>query len=204
MRPAKSPSRACTAPTGSPPIRCSNASSSATPPPTHINADWDELPAAAADPRLGRKPGHRFRRGGGDPAELDRDPPLHVELCRHRPHHQAARARRSTGSSCCSEEVEDYYGHFRVTPDLVELRNLLAERRADRPLRARTARKAAGCTTRSIIPKTLAEGGGYGAGALASRETRRSFAAEPRRLIEHDHVAAAVDADEPAHSRALA
>ena len=66
----------------------------------HIAAHWDDLPAAAADPRLGRKPRHRFRRGGGDQAELDRDPPLHVELCRHRPHHQAARARRSTASSC--------------------------------------------------------------------------------------------------------
>jgi L-aspartate oxidase len=58
---------------------------------TDIAARWDEL--APPPPRLGREPGHRFRRGGGDQAELDRDPPLHVELCRHRPHHQAARAR---------------------------------------------------------------------------------------------------------------
>ena len=56
---------------------------------------WDDLPAAAADPRLGRKPGHRPRRGSRHPAELARDPPLHVELCRHRPHHQAARARQA-------------------------------------------------------------------------------------------------------------
>ena len=44
---------------------------------------------------VGRKPGHRFRRGSGHQAELERDPPLHVELCRHRPHHQAARARQA-------------------------------------------------------------------------------------------------------------
>src|SRR3546814_2493217 len=34
-----------------------------------------------------------FRSRGGDQAELDRNPPLHVELCRHRPHDQAARTR---------------------------------------------------------------------------------------------------------------
>ena len=90
---ARSASRGCTAPTGSPPTRCSNASCSARRRRRHIAANWDDLRAAAADPRLGRKPGHRFRRGSGDQAELDRDPPLHVELCRHRPHHQAARAR---------------------------------------------------------------------------------------------------------------
>src|SRR3546814_2828095 len=32
-------------------------------------------------------------RRGGDQAELDRNPPLHVELCRHRSHDQAARTR---------------------------------------------------------------------------------------------------------------
>ena len=31
----------------------------------------------------------------------------------------------STGSTCCAQEIQDYYGHFRVTPDLIELRNLL-------------------------------------------------------------------------------
>ena len=49
----------------------------------------------ARDPRLGRKPGHRQRRGSRDRPDLGRDPPLHVELCRHRPHHQAARARQA-------------------------------------------------------------------------------------------------------------
>ncbi len=50
------------------------------PPPPPIRA-WDESRVTDS------------RRGGRHQAELDRDPPLHVELCRHRPHHQAARAR---------------------------------------------------------------------------------------------------------------
>ena len=49
------------------------------------------------------------------------------------------------------QEVDDYYGHFRVTPDLIELRNLLEV--ADLIVRSRALRatKAAGCITRSII-----------------------------------------------------
>jgi L-aspartate oxidase len=38
-----------------------------------------------------------------------------------------------------SEEVADYYGHFRVTPDLIELRNLLQA--ADLIVRCALARK---------------------------------------------------------------
>ena len=54
------------------------------------------------------------------------------------------------------QEVEDYYGHFRVTADLIELRNLVEV--ADLIVRsALAARKAAACTTRSIIPKPLPE-----------------------------------------------
>ena len=49
-------------------------------------------------------------------------------------------------------EVRDYYEHFRVTPDLIELRNLVEV--ADLIIRSAlsAATKAAGCTTRSIIP----------------------------------------------------
>jgi hypothetical protein len=57
---------------------------------------------AAGDPALGREPRDRFRRGSRHQAELDRDPPLHVELCRHRPHDQAARARRAPHQACCA------------------------------------------------------------------------------------------------------
>ena len=31
----------------------------------------------------------------------------------------------STGSTCCAAKCDDYYAHFRVTPDLIELRNLV-------------------------------------------------------------------------------
>jgi L-aspartate oxidase len=92
-------------------------------------AAQDILAAGTASMRrrrsaLGRKPRDRFRRGSGHQAELDRNPPLHVELCRHRAHHQAAGTRRHR-IELLKREVEDYYGHFRVTTDLIELRNLL-------------------------------------------------------------------------------
>ncbi len=58
-----------------------------------ILARWDDLRHPARDPRVGRKPRDRIRRGSRHQAELDRDPPLHVELCRHRAHDQTAGAR---------------------------------------------------------------------------------------------------------------
>ena len=125
MRPAKSPSRACTAPTASPPTPCSNASCSARPRRGTSSTHWDELADAAADPRLGRKPGHRQRRGSRHPADLGRDPPLHVEFRRHRPHHQAARARQAPDRHAAPGGRATITRHFRVTPDLIELRNLL-------------------------------------------------------------------------------
>ncbi len=32
---------------------------------------------------------------------------------------------RSGGSTCCKQEIHDYYSHFRVSNDLIELRNLV-------------------------------------------------------------------------------
>ena len=117
----------------------------------HINAAWDELRAAAADPRLGRKPRHRFRRGSGRPPQLDRDPPLHVGLCRHRAHHQAARARAAPDQAAAPRRSQRLLrplpGHRR--PDRAAQPR--SSRRPHRPLRPRAARRAAGCTTRSII-----------------------------------------------------
>ncbi|MCI1141790.1 L-aspartate oxidase [Sphingomonas sp. WKB10] len=89
----------------------------------HIAAHWGSCPRPR-DPALGRKPRHRFGRRGGHQAELDRNPPLHVELRRHRPHHEAAGA-GAARIQMLTGEVADCYGHFRVTPDLIELRNLL-------------------------------------------------------------------------------
>jgi len=44
----------------------------------------------AESPGLGRKPGHRQRRGSRDHPDLGRNPPVHVEFRRHRADHQAA------------------------------------------------------------------------------------------------------------------
>jgi len=56
-----------------------------------------------------------------------------------------------------TEEVEDYYGHFRVTPDLVELRNLLQT--ADLIVRSALRRKESrGLHYTRDYPKTLAQG----------------------------------------------
>jgi L-aspartate oxidase len=55
-----------------------------------------------------------------------------------------------------TEEVEDYYGHFRVTPDLVELRNLLQS--ADLIVRSALHRKESrGLHYTLDYPKTLAK-----------------------------------------------
>ena len=53
-------------------------------------------------------------------------------------------------------EVEDYYGHFRVTPDLIELRNLLAT--ADLIVRSALHRhESRGLHFTLDYPDTLAE-----------------------------------------------
>jgi L-aspartate oxidase len=57
----------------------------------------------------------------------------------------------STASTCCARRCR-LLPHFRVTPDLIELRNLVEV--ADLIIRRRlSATKAAACTTRSIIPR---------------------------------------------------
>ena len=100
-----------------------------------------------------------------------------------------------------TEEVEDYYGHFRVTPDLIELRNLLADRRPDRPLGAPPQGKP-----RAALHARLSEDAGRRRWTRCWRPSgarkRPQLRAEARRLVEHDHVAAVVDADQPRAARA--
>ena len=55
---------------------------------------WPTLPATAGA-ALGRKPGHRLRRGGGGRAQLGRTAPLHVGLRGHRAHQQAPATRQA-------------------------------------------------------------------------------------------------------------
>ena len=86
----------------------------------HIVANWNDLPDA---PALRAWDESRVTDSDEEVViapDLGRDPPLHVELCRHRPHHQAARARPAPHRHAPAE-IEDYYAHFRVTPDLIEL-----------------------------------------------------------------------------------
>ena len=88
------------------------------------HGELERAARGAGNPSLGRKPGHRQRRRGRYRPDLGRDPPLHVELCRHRPHHQAARAGQAPDRHAAPGSRR-LLRHFRVTPDLIELRNLV-------------------------------------------------------------------------------
>ena len=77
-------------------IRCSNAWSS----PRRRSPTWSPRPPLPAPPApLGRKPGHRCRRGGGHLPQLGRTAPLHVGLRRDRAHDQTAPG-HPTGYAC--------------------------------------------------------------------------------------------------------
>ncbi len=63
--------------------------------------------------------------------------------------------RARTASRCCAARSSDYYGHFRVTPDLIELRNLLQT--ADLIVRSALHRKESrGLHYTLDYPETLA------------------------------------------------
>ena len=66
------------------------------------------------------------------------------------------------------EEITEYYRHFRVGTDLIELRNLLAS--ADLIVRsASSASESRGLHYTLDYPDTLASGEGHGAGAEVTR-----------------------------------
>jgi succinate dehydrogenase/fumarate reductase flavoprotein subunit len=70
------------------------------------------------------------------------------------------------------DEVNDYYGHFRVTPDLIELRNLLES--ADLIVRSALHRKESrGLHYTLDYPETL-PGGRHDPGPLKSRRPPRN------------------------------
>ena len=146
------PSRACTAPTGSPPTRCSNASCSAR-------------RRRGISPRIATSCPSRRRSARGTRAASP------IRTRRSSSSITGARSAASCGIivgivrttkrleraqhriALLRQETDDYYGNFRVTPDLIELRNLVEV--ADLIVRSAlvSARRAAACTTRSIIPR---------------------------------------------------
>ena len=99
---ARSPAPGSTAPTASPRTRCSRAWSSAiAPPAARVAALARDRARAARDARLGPGHGRRQRRGRRRHPELGRDPPLHVELRRHRAQRPPPRPRPRAHRSCC-------------------------------------------------------------------------------------------------------
>ena len=87
---------------------------------------------------------------------LGRDPPLHVEFRRHRPHHQAAGARQAPDRHA-APGGRRILPAFPRDPRLDRAAQPARGRGPDRPKRTVAATKAAGCTTRSIIPELASE-----------------------------------------------
>ncbi len=154
-RSARSASRASTAPTGSPPIPSSNVSCSATRRPPTSPAHWDEL---APPPPIRAWDESRVTDSDEEVVikqnwtEIRRFMWNYVGIVRTTKRLERAQHR----IRMLQDEVGDYYGHFRVTADLVELRNLLQT--AELIVRSALHRKESrGLHYTLDYPKTLAK-----------------------------------------------
>ena len=73
---------------------------------------------------MGRIQGYRLRRVSDYCSQLGRAETVHVGLRRDCAHRQAIDARHRR-IELLKQEIQDYYATYRVTNDLIELRNLL-------------------------------------------------------------------------------
>ena len=166
MRPAKSPSRACTAPTAWPPTRlleCFVFGEAAAQ--AHPRAAGTSSPEPPAIRGVGRKPGHRQRRGSRHPADTGARSAASCGTSSASSAPPSGSSAPSTASTCCARRSTDYYRHFRVTADLIELRNLvevadlIVRSRAEPPRKPRPALHAR-------LSRDAAEAVRHGAGAM--------------------------------------
>jgi L-aspartate oxidase len=134
--------------------RCSNASCSATPRPPY-RRHWDELPPP---PPIRAWDESRVTDSDEEVVikqnwtEIRRFMWNYVGIVRTTKRLERAQHR----IKLLTEEVADYYGHFRVTPDLIELRNLLQS--AELIVRSALHRKESrGLHYTLDYPKTLAK-----------------------------------------------
>ena len=116
---------ACTARTAWRPTRCSRAWCCSSRAARRSSRDRSRVDCARADGRAVVSPATRPSTNSiVDRPQLGRDPPAHVVLRRHRAHRQAPRARAPRASQILRDEIREYYWNFKITSDLLELRNL--------------------------------------------------------------------------------